>query len=510
MSVLEIKNLRFNYRDNELYNDCSLRLFKDDHMGLIGRNGSGKTTLMNLIAQKIDPDKGDIIWESGISFSYLDQHLKVYDSYTIDEYLYKVYDHLFNEERRMNELYASLETAKESDYDKILNKAYIIQEYLEKEEFYSIKSKIGNIINGLGITYDGSWILKNLSGGQRAKVFLGKMLLEERDVLLLDEPTNFLDKVHVEWLTKYLQNYPKAFIVISHNLDFLNDVCNCICELENKKLTKYRGDYLSYLEQKELNDKTYASQYEAQQKYIKKTQEFIDKNIVRASTTKRAQSRQKELDKLVKIEKPITEKKVKFDFKFTSGFNNEAIRVKDLLIGYQKPLLPKINLKIRFGDKVVIVGKNGVGKSTFIKTILKEINSLGGEVWMNPLNKITYFSQELETIPNCHAVEFFKHDYPLMEDKVIRELLGRYGITGELALRSMDKLSGGELTKVRFAKLSLEKSNLLILDEPTNHLDKNAKSALFKAMELYEGTIILVSHEKEFYSKLNMKEIRFE
>lgn len=510
MSVVEIKNLRFNYRDNELYNDCNLRVFKDDHLGLVGKNGSGKTTLMNLIAKKFDPDYGEILWEGGVSFSYLDQHLKVYDDYTIDEYLYKVYDNLFKEEARMNELYHSLETAKESDYDKILNKAYLIQEYLEKEEFYSIKSKIGNVINGLGITYDGSWKLKNLSGGQRAKVFLGKMLLEEKDVLLLDEPTNFLDVSHVEWLTKYLQNYPKAFIVISHNIDFLNDVCNCICELENKKLTKYRGDYLSYLEQKEMNDKTYLSQYEAQQKYIKKTQEFIDKNIVRATTTKRAQSRQKELDKLVKIDKPMTEKKVKFEFKNASGYNNEAIRIKDLVIGYDRALLPKINLKIRFGEKVVIVGKNGIGKSTFIKTILNQIEKLDGDIWLNPLNKITYFPQELDSTMKCHAVEYFKHDYPLMEDKEIRDILGRYGITGELALRSMDRLSGGELAKVRFAKLSLEKSNLLILDEPTNHLDKNAKSALFKAMELYSGTIILVSHEKEFYNKLNMKEIRFE
>lgn len=509
MSILEIKDLRFNYRDNELYNDCSLRVFKDDHIGLIGANGCGKSTLLNLIAHKIDPDKGTITWENNISFSYLDQYLKVYDNSTIDEYLYKVYDHLFAEEKRMNDLYSSLETAKESDYDKILNKAYNIQNYLEENNFYAIKSKIGNAINGLGINYDGSWLLKNLSGGQRAKVFLAKMLLEEKDVLLLDEPTNFLDRSHVEWLTKYLQNYEKAFIVISHDLEFINNICNSIVEISNKKITKYKGNYQSYLVQKEMNDKTYQSQYEAQQKYIKKTQEFIDKNIVRATTTKRAQSRQKELDKIVVMEKPRTEKKIKFDFKFTSSFNNEALKVKDLEIGYTYSLLPKLNYKIRFGDKVVITGKNGIGKSTFVKTILGLIKPIGGDVWLNPLNKVTYYSQDMESIPSYNAVQYIKDLYPLMDDKNVRDLLGRYGVTGEIALRPMDKLSGGELTKVRFARLSLEKSNLLILDEPTNHLDKNAKGALFKAIEAYPGTIILVSHEKEFYDKLNMKELTF-
>lgn len=510
MSILEINNIKFNYKDNELYNEASLRVFKEDHVGLIGANGSGKSTLLNLISHKLDPDSGTITWDSKTTFSYLDQYLKVHDDITINDYLYKVYDELFREEEKMNKLYASLESANEADYDKILNRAYKIQEYLDENEFYQIKSKIGNIINGLGITFDPNYKLKNLSGGQRAKVFLGKMLLEEKDCLLLDEPTNFLDVAHVEWLTKYLQTYPKSFIVISHNIDFINDISNCIVELSNKKLTKYKGDYLSYLEQKELNEKTLNNQYEAQQKYIKKTQEFIDKNLVRATTTKRAQSRQKELDKIVRIEKPIKEKPVKFKFQTSHTYNSEAIRINNLEIGYNKSLVGKINYKIRCMDKIVITGKNGVGKSTFLKTILGIIPPIGGTYFLNPLNKITYFSQELDTIPSYDAIQFFKDKYPLMNDVDIRTLLGQYGITGELAKRPLDKLSGGELTKVRFALLSLEKSNLLVLDEPTNHLDKLAKESLFKAINNYEGTVLIVSHEKEFYSKLNnMKELNF-
>lgn len=509
MSILDISNLRFSYGDNNLFNGLNMRLFNNYHLGLIGINGVGKTTLMKLIAHKIDPDEGKITWMDGISFSYLDQYLQGYEDCSIRDYLYKVYDELFNEEKRMNDLYQSLETVPESMYDKILHKAYIIQNYLEENDFYMIKSKIANVVNGLGINYDDNWLLSKLSSGQRMKVFLAKMLLEEKDVLLLDEPTNFLDVVHVEWLSKYLQNYSKAFIVISHNTSFINNVCNVIAEISNKNIIIYKGNYDDYLKQKSMKEAEYLAQYEAQQKYIKKTQDFIDKNIARASTTKRAQSRRKVLDKLQVLEKPINIKKVKFDFPFSSSFNMEALSVKNLEIGYTKAILPPINLKIRFGEKIAIIGKNGVGKTTFLKTILGKIPLISGDVKMNYLNKIVYYSQEISDIQKITPVEYIQESYPLLEEKKIRDLLARYGITGELAIKTMDKLSGGELTKVRFALLSLSDSNMLILDEPTNHLDKQAKESLFKALKIYPGTVILVSHEKEFYKKLNMKELIF-
>lgn len=509
MSILEINNLKFNYGDKNLYKSLDLKLEAGEHAGLIGANGTGKTTLMNLIAHRIDPDEGKITWLDNVEYSYLDQHLKVDKDISIKEYLYKVYDYLFSLEENMNQLYKSLETEDESNYDKILNRAYNIQNTLEEKGFYLIKSNISNVINGLGINYDENWPLAKLSGGQRAKVFLAKMLLEEKDVLLLDEPTNFLDVAHVEWLTKFLNSYKKSFIVISHNLEFLNNICNVIFDLENKVISKYKGNYDAYLKQKELRDTVYQKQFESQQKFIKKTQEFIDKNIVRASTTKRAQSRMKVLEKLDVLEKPVSIKKIKFDFPFSSSFNMEVLEVKDLEIGYTHPILPKIKMKLRFGEKIVIVGKNGVGKTTFLKTILGIIPKINGHYKLNPLNKITYYSQEINEKLNKSPVQFIKDDYPLMEDKKVRDLLGIYGITGDLALKDMDKLSGGELTKARFAKLSLEKSNLLILDEPTNHLDKHAKVALFNAISKYPGSVIIVSHEEEFYKKLKMKEIKF-
>lgn len=510
MSILEVSDLKFGYKGENLFNSLDMRLLLDDHMGLIGANGSGKTTLMNLIAHRLIPDEGKISWINGVDFSYLDQHLKVYDSLTISEYLLAVYKPLFDKEEEMNALYKELETVDESKYDRILNKAYNIQSYLEENEFYMIKSKISNVMNGLGISKEDDYILKKLSSGQRGKVFLAKMLLEEKDVLLLDEPTNFLDAAHVEWLSKYLVNYKHAFIVISHNVEFLNQVCNCICSLENKKIVRYKGNYDSYLKQSQMREKQYQAEYEAQQKFIKRTQEFIDKNIVRASTTKRAQSRRKMLEKIEIIEKPTVAKKVKFDFPFSASFNSEALVVKKLEIGYNKPLLAPINLRIFFGDKVVIIGRNGVGKTTFLKTILNQIPSLSGNIKIPFYNKIVYYAQEYSGDLSISAMQFIRDTYPKMDDKAIRELLSRYGIVGELVVKPLASLSGGELTKVRFAKLSLESSNLLILDEPTNHLDKAAKSALFKAISEYPGTILLVSHEKDFYKKLNMKEIHFE
>ena len=508
MSVLEIENLRFSYKDKELFNNLEVRIFDNEHVGIVGANGAGKTTLMNLLAGKLIPDSGKIIWDNNKSFSYLDQHLEVFSDVTIQDYLYSVYRPLFDKEQAMNDLYTSLETAKESDYDKILNKAYNIQEFLEQNGFYEIKSRIGNVINGLGIDIEEDRMLKNLSSGQRAKVFLAKMLLEEKDVLLLDEPTNFLDIQHVEWLSKFLVNYKNTFIVISHNFEFLNSCCNVIVALENKKLTKYKGNYDAYLKQRDLNMQTYQKEYEKQQKEIKRTEEFIAKNIVRASTTKQAQSRRKMLEKMVKLEKPEKEKKVHFDFEFTKSFSVKAIKTKKLDIGYNYPILSNINLEFEFGKKYVIVGKNGVGKSTFLKTILGIIPPINGSFNVAVYNNILYFAQE-EKVSSLTAVEYVREYYPKMEDKDIRTLLAKYAVTGDLTIKPMYELSGGEITKVRFALLSLTSSNLLILDEPTNHLDKAAKESLFKAIEKYPGTVILVSHEKEFYSKLKMIEIKF-
>ena len=510
MGLLDVTNLKFGYLDEILLNNVNFVLLPNDHIGIVGANGTGKSTFMNLIAHRLTPDSGDIVWDKNISFSYLDQHLKIFDELTIKEYLYDVYKDLFQKEEEMNKLYDSLNDLDPSFYDKVLNKASNIQEYLEQNDFYMIKSKITNIINGLGITSDHNHLIRDLSSGQRAKVFLGKMLLEENDVLLLDEPTNFLDSMHVEWLSKFLVNYPHPYIIISHDSKFLNEVSNVIYELNNKTMTRYKGNYEKFLLLKKEKDKRYEQEYLAQQKYIKKTEEFINKNIVRASTTKRAQSRQKELAKVERLAKPTEDRHYDFIFPFSNSFNSEALITKKLVIGYTSPLLKPIDMRIHFGERFVILGPNGIGKSTFLKTILGIIPKLDGYIKLPFYNKILYFEQEYTGDMNITPIDYFRIKYPLFDDKKIRTILGRYGISQDLPMKKFSELSGGEITKTRFALLTVESSNLLILDEPTNHLDKEAKIAMNKALDNYPGTIILVTHEKDFYKNLKMTEIKFE
>ena len=509
MSVLEIENLRFSYGDNNLFNNANLRVFENEHIGIVGDNGSGKTTLMNLMAHRLIPDSGTIIWDKNVSFTYLDQQLEVNTNQTVVDYLYSVYLPLFKKEEEMNALYEKLVTVSENEYDKILNRAYAINEELENSGFYRIKSDISNVISGLGIDINNKRLLKETSLGERAKVFLGKMPLEKKDVLLLDEPTNFLDVNHIEWLSKYLNNYKHAYIIISHEFSFLNEVCDVIVSLENKVLTKYKGNFEKFLSQKELDKVTYLKQYEKQIKHIKHEEEFINKNIVRATTSKRAQSRRKALDKIVRLEKPSKEVSYKITFPFTKSFNLASIETNHLTIGYDKKIvLENLSFKFAFGKRYLIKGKNGVGKSTFIKTLLGIIPSLGGSFKVNDLNDILYFPQE-EDVYDISPIDYVRLYYPYMDNMQVRTHLSKYGLFDKQMQEKCGMLSGGELQKLRLATISLKKSNLLILDEVTSHLDKAMKDALHDAIRDYPGTVIIISHEKSFFADLHMQEIIF-
>lgn len=509
MGLLEITNLRFNYSDKELFNDANFRLLPNDHMGIVGVNGCGKTTLLNLIAKNLKPDAGKIEWLPGISVGYLDQHAKVDNKISIKDYLYDVFADLFKKEKEMEELYASMAYIDEALYERTLDHANQIMELLEKKGFYAFKSSIGNVISGLGI--DESRIddpLSKLSGGQRAKVILGKLLLKQPDILIMDEPTNFLDVMHIEWLTKYLSTYPKAFIVVSHDFNFLNNISNVIVELSNQVLTRYKGNYQYYLKEKEIRNITYQRQYENQQKFIKKTEEFIDKNIVRASTTKRAQSRRKILEKLECLAAPTAEKVIKFTFPFSKEEAQTPLKVNNLLIGYEKPILNPITFETRKGQKIVITGENGVGKSTLVKTLLEEIEMLDGDFTFASNADVSYFQQEYKFDNNITAFQVVKNEHEYYDNKTIRQVLSRVGIGPDLVMKKMVELSGGEQAKVRLCLMTLVKANFLILDEPTNHLDYVAKKALFEGLKEFKGTVLIVSHEKEFYQSLADKEIK--
>ncbi len=503
MSILEVENIAFSYSGENLYQKASMRLFEGEHAVLVGPNGTGKSTLLKLLEKSLTPDQGFINWVPNKKIGYLDQYANVDPNLLVKTYLYDVFLPLFEKEREMERLYESVVTAPEKDHDRLLNWASALGDQLLHSDFYSIKSKVGNIIHGLGLTMD---ILdepiKHLSGGMRAKIILGKLLLGDSDVLLLDEPTNFLDVRHIEWLSKFLINYPKAYIVVSHHEEFLMEIANTVFALENGNIMRYKGDYTYYLKERELRMGQMEKAFVSQQKFIQKTEDFIQRNIVRASTTKRAQSRRKMLEKIERVVAPKHDKTYHLNFPFASATGKDVLTTIDLEIGYQEPLLEALSIAILKEEKVAITGKNGIGKSTFLKTVLGIIPKLGGEYKWIDTAKIAYFEQDSIFDDGLTPFQVVHIKYPHFTKKEVMSLLGNHGIDYEMATRDINTLSGGEQTKVRLALLRHQKGNVLIFDEPTNHLDVNAKEALKEAMIKYQGTLILVSHEKEFYSDI--------
>lgn len=504
MSLLKVDNLMFNYSDKELFNGVSFQLNQGEHAVLVGQNGSGKTTIFDLITKKLTPDKGTIEWTPGVTYSYLDQHYKVNDDFTVIEFLEQIYKFLFDKEKRMNELYEKGANSDDPNYLKYLDQASLINDELIRDDFYSIKEKIDKVIVGLGIPKEyKDRKLNILSSGQREKIYLAKMLLEEHDVLLLDEPTNYLDAPHVKWLAEYLQNYQKAFLVISHDEPFLSEIANVVLHLQNKVIDRYKGDYAYFKAQSVVRKEQYEKNYAAQQKFIKKEEEFIAAHIVRATSSRAAKSRRARLAHVERLEKPVNDTNfVHFNFPYSGDIGKNILEVKNLEIGYKNPLISPISFSLLKGEKIAIIGKNGVGKSTLIKTILSIIPKLSGEFSWNEKIKINYFSQtELDDL-SITPMEYIQNGQKNLTNLEVRNLLARCGIKANLAIRPLSELSGGEEAKSRLCMLTLKKSNILVLDEPTNHLDKVAKEALKDAINDYPGVVILVSHEKDFYEDI--------
>lgn len=506
MSLLEFKDVRFSYQEKELYRNLSFKLNEGEHAVIVGKNGVGKTTILKLAIGELLPDQGTISWENKVSYSYLNQQLVNDEKITCREYFHGVYEELFQKEKRMLELYQQGEND-----PKALEKAALLQEQLLESGFYALQEKIGTILQGIGFRDDLlDRRIMSLSGGQREKAMLAKMLLEEKDVLLLDEPTNFLDQAQVNWLENYLSDYPGAFLLISHDVGFLKKVANVVFLLENKILSRYKGDYDRFLTQKTLDDEHYQKEYEAQQRYIKKEELFIAKHIVRATSSRAAKSHRARLAHLERLEAPAPDhERLFFNFPFGHDVGEKPLRVEELLIGYTRPLLDPLSFELKKGEKIAIVGKNGIGKTTFLKTLLGIIKPLGGSYTFLPGLRIAYYEQEQKIDLSLSPFDFLRQKHPELTNTDLRNALGNVGIRKEMALRPLNALSGGEQSKTRFALMSLEKSDFLILDEPTNHLDQKSKEALFMAIERYPGSVILVSHEKDFYDGLTDYEIDF-
>lgn len=510
--LLEVEGLKFKYTDNNLFNDVSFRILQKDHIVLVGDNGCGKSTFMNLIAKNLIPDSGTISWMNGVSYAYLDQHLKVRQDISIIDYISEVFKPLIEKEKLMNSYYDKLATCAEYEYEKYLNYAQAIQDELDKANFYAMNSTMGNMINGLGISeYGMDTELSKLSGGQRAKVYLAKLLLEAPDVLLMDEPTNFLDVAHIEWLGEYLKSFPKAFVVISHDEGFLKTIGEVVYNLSNKNMVRYNMPYELFLKERDIREEQYQKAYQNQQAFIKRTQDFIQKNIVRATTTKRAQSRRKMLEHIQVLDKPKNHEPMHITFPFSKGLGQEVLKLDNLTVGYKdKVVLEGLDFLMKQNQKIAILGHNGVGKSTILKTIMGLIPPLGGKYVWNPSGDLNYFAQE-ETYDNVTTpIEYLRYHYHLKTDGELRSVLATVGIKGDLAIKPMSTLSGGQQTKVRLALMTMKKSNILIFDEPTNHLDVLSKAELWEAIDKFPGSVILVTHEDDFYQGLVDLELKFE
>lgn len=510
MALFECIDIEFNYSDKELYRKASMKINPGEHAVLVGANGTGKTTLLNILVGDILPDKGKVNWTNGVTFSYLDQQLKIDKDMSLSEYLYGVYKDLYDKEKAMQKLYE--ESANDfENFEKYIAKAERIQTELDQKGFYALEEKVGRLTDGIGLDKEHMEMpLHALSSGQREKAYLVKMLLENKNVLIMDEPTNFLDASQVEWLANYLSKYENAFLVVSHDQAFLKKIADVVFVLENGTITRYKGDYEHYEAQHALDKEQYEKNYEAQQRYIKKEEQFIAAHIVRATSAKAAKSHRARLSHLERMDAPMKgEGKINFSFPYTHPVGQKPLQIEELVIGYKRPLLSPISFVLKEGEKIAILGQNGVGKTTFLKTILGDIPAISGSFfWLDGIN-VNYYSQDEKIDLSLSPFKFLSSFYPEKTNTEIRTALGSTGVKKELAMRPMSELSGGEVTKARFALMSLKKSNFLVLDEPTNHLDQKAKDSLFQAIEKYPGCVIIVSHEKDFYDGLVDYELYF-
>lgn len=500
MSILDVEQLSHSYGDKAVLQNISFRILKGEHIGLVGANGAGKSTLFNLLTGKLLPDSGHIHWNPTAKLGNLEQHIQLESGVTMMAFLQGAFQDLLNAEQEMLAISMEMGNASGEQLDKLLQRYSHLQTILDQHDFYQMDAKIEEVAAGLGLTSLGlKTDVSKLSGGQRTKLLLAKLLLTQPEVLLLDEPTNYLDLAHIEWLKNYLSTYPHAFVLISHDTGFMNEVVNVIYHLEHKQLFRYTGNYQQFLKAYELRKEQIYQQYQKQQEEIQKLETYIQKNKARASTAKQAKSREKKLEKMVRIDKPTDQPKSTFSFQVHYQPARLILETEELKIGYHESLFSAMNIKLERGEKVAIVGHNGIGKTTTLKTLLGQIKPIEGKVILGDRVQPVYFSQEVLIKGNQTALEEICSLFPHLTQKEARTMLARCGLRSEHIFQPLRTLSGGEQTKVRLCQLQLTTGNVLVLDEPTNHLDTSAKEALQQALQAYEGTILLVSHEPEFY-----------
>ena len=500
MSILTVDHLSHGFGDRAIFQDVSFRMLKGEHIGLVGANGEGKSTFFNIVTGKLAPDAGKIEWAKNVRIGYLDQHTVLEKGMTIRDVLKSAFSYLFEMEARMNDICDKLGSADEEAMNKLMEELGVIQDTLTMHDFYVIDAKVEEVARALGLLDIGlDKDVTDLSGGQRTRILLGKLLLKKPDILLLDEPTNYLDEEHINWLKRYLNEYENAFVLISHDIPFLNDVVNIIYHMENQELNRHVGDYDEFQKVYEVKKAQLEAAYKRQQQEISQLKDFVARNKARVSTRNMAMSRQKKLDKMDVIELAADRPKPEFHFRLGRTPGKYIFEIKDFVIGYDEPLSRPITLSMERGQKIALVGANGIGKTTLLKSILGLIPSLKGTRELGDNLQIGYFEQEVKGDNKTTCIDEIWAEFPSYTQYEVRSALAKCGLTTKHIESQVRVLSGGEQAKVRLCKLVNKETNVLLLDEPTNHLDVDAKEALKEALKEYRGSVLLICHEPEFY-----------
>ncbi|MEN0665141.1 ABC-F family ATP-binding cassette domain-containing protein [Caldifermentibacillus hisashii] len=514
MILLQVNQLNKYYGADLVLSNIKLEIHTRDRIALVGRNGSGKSTLLKIIAGELAYDSGEIIKPKEVTIGFLDQHTGLVSDRTIWDEMLTVFEDLRSMEKRLRNLeqeMAKEETyTDEGKYKQILSEYDYLQHEFKELGGYQYEADIRSVLHGLNFStfnYQETKI-SNLSGGQKTRLALGKLLLSKPDILILDEPTNHLDIDTLTWLEQYLQSYDGAILIVSHDRYFLDKLVNQVYECAQTTLTKYVGNYSQYLVQKAENYERDLKMYEKQQDEIARMKEFITKNLTRASTTKRAQSRRKALERMQMIDKPHRDdKSANFSFQIERQSGNEVLNVVDLAIGYGANQISKnIHFRIQRGDSIALLGPNGVGKSTLLKTIVGQLQALSGNIHFGANVTIAYYDQEQANLTsNKRVLNELWDEYPTKTEKEIRTILGNFLFSGDDVLKNVSTLSGGEKARLSLAKLMMLNANFLILDEPTNHLDLDSKEILENALVDFPGTILFVSHDRYFINRIATK-----
>lgn len=507
--LIQLNNVTKNFVVNEIFSNVKMEINDKDRVAIVGRNGAGKSTLLKIISGELSFDSGERTISKNTTIGYLSQEFIVREDLSIYEEMITCFDEIISLEANLEKLSYELTPENIENDPGLLDRFDRLQNEVLTHKDYHYKSKIESVLYGLDFTKDiFDKKISTFSGGEKTRLSMAKLLLSEPDLLILDEPTNHLDMENVAWLENYLSSYNGAIVIVSHDRYFLDKVVNVVYNLEFGKLKKYVGNYSKFLKQYEEDYEKQLKEFTSQQKDIKRLEEFVQKNIARASTSKMAKSRQKVLDKMELIDNPKKDDKaanIEFNIKEQSG--RDVLMIENLKVGYDgKQVGNAYNFSVYKGDRIAIVGRNGIGKSTLIKTIAKKQNAISGSVHYGSKVSLGYYDQKQAEFESSKTIlNELWDEYPLMKEAEVRTVLGRFLFRGDSVLKIVRDLSGGEKARLQLAKLMLEKNNLLVLDEPTNHLDITSKQVLEDALENYEGTIVFVSHDRYFINKIANK-----